>query len=399
MAVVAVLTLLALFRHTRQLSQEATAQSASVARVHKGDFVRTLRITGTVEAVQSFTITAPEIVCSQLGSLIITRLAPAGAPVRKGDLLVEFDDTAQRRDFLDKQAEYQDAVDQITKKRAQQQADLAKDQTDLQQAQDALLTAQLEMRKNEVLSRIDAEKNHENLLEAQANLKQLRITFGLKRVTAQADLRTLEIKRDRARSAMLHAQQNAQKMTMFSPFDGLVVLNSIWRSGRMAQVQEGDEVRPGVGFMQVVDPSRMQVSAQANQEDFPRLRIGQPIEVHLDAYPNLVFHGRVTQLAAVGLTSELSDRVRTFNALFSIEGMDPRLLPDLTAAVDVEIARRPDSLMAPRQAIRRDHGNFYVMVKKGLGFARQPVTLGPENDVVAVITSGVRQGEQVRVND
>ncbi|MGH9456007.1 MAG: efflux RND transporter periplasmic adaptor subunit, partial [Terriglobia bacterium] len=209
----------------------------------------------------------------------------------------------------------------------------------------------------------------------------------------------LEIKRDRARSAMLHAQQNAQKMIISSPFGGLVVLNSIWRSGRMAQVQEGDEVRPGVGFMQVVNPGRMQVSAQVNQEDFPRLHTGQPVKVHLDAYPNLVFHGHVTQLAAVGLTSELSGRVRTLNALFSIEGMDPRLLPDLTAAVDVELAQRPDSLMAPRLAIRWDHGNPYVMVKKGLGFARQEVTLGPENDLVAVITSGVKRGEEVRLND
>ncbi|MGH9430567.1 MAG: efflux RND transporter periplasmic adaptor subunit [Terriglobia bacterium] len=352
-----------------------------------------------MEAVQSYTITAPEIAGSQLGSLIITRLAPAGSHVKEGGLLAQFDDTAQRRDFLDKQAEYQDGLDQINKKQAQQEADLAKDQTDLKQAQDALLIARLEMRKNEVLSRIDAEKNHENLLEAQANLKQLRATFDLKRVAAQADLHTLEIKRDRARAAMLHAQQNARKMTIFSPFDGLVVLNSIWRSGRMAQVQEGDEVRAGVSFMQVVDPGRMQVSAQVNQEDFPRLHLGQPVEVHLDAYPSLAFHGHVTQLAAVGLTSELSDRVRTFNTRFSIEGTDPRLLPDLTAAVDVELDRRPNSLMAPRQAIRWDHGNPYVNVKKGLGFDRQGVTLGPENDIVAVITSGVKQGEEVRLND
>ena len=56
---------------------------------------------------------------------------------------------------------------------------------------------------------------------------------------------------------MQYARENAEKMTIRSPTDGLAVLNSIWKSSQMGEVQEGDEVRPGVSFMQVVNPAAM----------------------------------------------------------------------------------------------------------------------------------------------
>ena len=63
-------------------------------------------------------------------------------------------------------------------------------------------TAKLEVQRSEVVSRIDAEKNKLNLEAAEASLKQLRQTYDLKRKADAADLHLLEIKRDRARSAM-----------------------------------------------------------------------------------------------------------------------------------------------------------------------------------------------------
>jgi len=56
---------------------------------------------------------------------------------------------------------------------------------------------------------------------------------------------------------MLHAQENAALMQMHAPIDGVVVLNTIWKEGKMGEVQEGDHVQAGVPFMQVVNPSKL----------------------------------------------------------------------------------------------------------------------------------------------
>jgi HlyD family secretion protein len=363
--------------------------------VERRDFVRTLRIAGTVEAVDSRTVSAPRLAGSNLGQMIVTRLVPSGASVKKGDLLVEFDRQNEIKNFLDQQATYRDLEEQIKKTQARQAANRASDDTQLTQAEDALKSAELEVLKNEVVSRIDAEKGQEALEEAKADLKQLRETYDLKRRAAEAELRLLEIQRDRARNAMVHAQQNAEKMTIHAPMSGLVVLNSIWKGGRMAEVQEGDQVRPGVVFLQVVDPRAMRVRAKINQADFSNLRIGQTVTVRLDAYPELVFPGKLEQVAAIGLTSGFSDKVRTFQARFSIQGGDPRLMPDLSASVDIELERVSNALVTPRDAIETENGQTFVHVKNGSSYEKKRVKIGAANDVEAVIESGLQPGDVV----
>jgi hypothetical protein len=218
-----------------------------------------------------------------------------GTRVREGDLLVEFDSQNQLRNVLDRQADYDNLIQQIKKKQADQVTAIAADETELKGAEVDLQTARVEMRKNEVISSIQAEFNKQNLAEAEAKLKQLKSTFALKREAAAAELRILEIQRDRAQKAVAYAQGNIEKMSIKSPLSGLVVLSPIYKGTRMVDPQDGDEVRPGGGIMLVVNPSAMQVTARLNQVDVSRVHVGQAAEVRLDAYPDLVFPGRAHQ--------------------------------------------------------------------------------------------------------
>jgi HlyD family secretion protein len=301
------------------------------------DSPQILRLKGTTEAVQSRAILAPLLAGQQIPTLTIVRMLPAGTWVKRGDLLVEFDRQAQMRDYVDKKADYEKLVDQVGEEQAKEVAARAKDETELKQAEDNLREAELEAQKAEIVSRIDAEKNQETLEEAQATYDQLRETFDLKRKAAQAAIRILEIQRDRTQQTMMHAQANSDLMQIHSPLDGVVVLNTIWKQGTMGEVQEGDQVRPGVPFMQVVDPSSMQVRVLANQEDFPSLRVGETATVRLDAYPDMAFHGKLNQLAPIAETGDFSNKLRIFVVIFSIQGHDPKLMPDLSAAVDVTL--------------------------------------------------------------
>ena len=333
--VIGTLLLVGIRRKTR--SSGIGSQSLSAAQTPSN---RVLRLKGTTEAVQSRAILAPLLAGEQVGTLTITGLARSGSRVKQGDLLVEFDRQAQMRDYIDKQAEYNKLVDQVLEEQAKENAARAKDETEIKQAEDNLNKAQLEMQKVEILSRIDAEKAQEDLDEATATLKQLRETFALKRNAAQAGIRTLEIQRDRTLETMKHARANSDLMQIHSPIDGVVVLNTIWKQGKMGEVQEGDQVRPGVSFMQVVDPSRMEVRAPVNQEDFLALRVGQTARVYLDAYPQLMFAGKLEEMAPIGRDGDFSSKLRTFAVVFSISGNDAKLMPDLSAAVDVDLAAR-----------------------------------------------------------
>lgn len=296
------------------------------------------RVTGTTEAVRMRTIVAPMLENQQFGTLTITKLVPGGTRVRRGDLLVEFDRQAQMRNFIDKQDEYQKLASQAIQEQAKDDTARAKDETEIQQAESDLSKAQLEMQKLELLSQIDAEKAQQTLDEAKATVQQLRATFDLKRKSAHSAVRLLEIQRDRAQQVMDHARANTELMEIKSPIDGVVVLSTIWKQGKMGQVQEGDQVRAGVTFMQVVDPSSMQVRAFVNQEDFLALRFGNTARIHLDAYPELVFPGRLVEMAPIARSGDFSNKLRSFAVVFSIDGTDSKLMPDLSAAVDVNLS-------------------------------------------------------------
>jgi HlyD family secretion protein len=299
-----------------------------------------LRLKGTTEAVEARAILAPLLSGQQVHTLTIIHLAAGGTHVKKGDVLVEFDRQDQLRDFVDKQAEYQKLVDQVAQEQAKESAAKAKDETELKTAEDTLTKAQLELQRSEIVSRIDAEKNQETFEEAKATYDQLRQTFDLKRTAAQAAIRILEIQRDRTHEIMMHAQANADLMQIHSPLEGVVVLNTIWKQGTMGEVQEGDQVRAGVPFMQVVNPSIMQVRVLANQQDFPALAVGQTATVRLDAYPDMVFPAKLDQISPIGEGGDFSSKLRVFVVIVAIQGNDPRLMPDLSAAVDVDVSGR-----------------------------------------------------------
>jgi HlyD family secretion protein len=305
-----------------------------------------VRLTGKTQAVMSRAILAPILAGQQFGTLTVIRLVPSGSRVKKGDVLAEFDRQAQLRDFVDKQAQAEDQNGKVLQAQAAELAAKAKDQTELEQAETTLNKAELDMKKVELLSRIDAEKAQEALDEARATLAQLKQTFLLKRKAAAASIRMLEIQRDRIRETMAHAQSNAALMQTRSPIDGIVVYTTIWKEGTMGEVQEGDQVRPGVSFMQVVDPSEMEVHVQVNQEDLAGLQVGEKARVHLDAYPDLAFTGKLESIDPIGKRGDFSARIRNFSATFSIEGNDPRLMPDLSAAVDVDRVAGPEGQVA-----------------------------------------------------
>jgi multidrug efflux pump subunit AcrA (membrane-fusion protein) len=382
--------------HLRR-AQASASREGSVYRVEKKKFSQTLRLNGTTMAARSFAVLAPRLEGAQVGSMVITKLAAAGSPVKQGDVLVEFDAQAQTKDFLDKKATYDSFVGQVAQKQADEDIARSKDDTALQQAEDELKRSGLELKKNEIVSRIDAEKNQEAEDEAQATLKQLKETYKLKRAAAAAGIRILEIQRDRSMEAMRYAQSNASKMVVRSPMAGVVVYNTIWLGGRMGTVQQGDQVRPGLPFMAVVDPSKMEVRVDLNQVDLLRVRPGMHANMHLDAYPGIELAATLEDLSPLGHNGQFTDTIRVFGARFSVQGADPRLLPDLSAALDLDLGSEEKALVVPRQSVAFDAASHaFVWVEVSGSFEKRPVQIGRQNDTEAVVLSGLQEGDIVR---
>jgi HlyD family secretion protein len=381
---------------TRTSATDASSNSLSrTVMVKRGDFRRTLLLTGTVGAVESFSVLAPRLSGQMMGSgmMVLTKIVHNGTTVRKGDVLVELDRQTQQKNIMDRQAEYDGYLQQIRKKQADQTSTRIADQTEIKGAEVDVKSALVELRKNELVPKYQAEINKANLAEAEAQLKQLRETYNLKRQAEVADLRILEIQRDRSLMALEYAKGNVDRMTIRSTMDGIAVLTPIYKGTRRMDPQEGDEVRPGAAIMQVVNTSAMKVTASVNQVDVAEVHAGQTAEIRLDAYPDKIFPGRVELISF--LSSSNSKQIRSFSAIISIQGKDPKLLPDLTAAVNIQLQSLDNVLILPRQAIINRKGQSSVDVLANGKSERRAVKIGPMNSCEAVIEAGLQDGTVV----
>ena len=98
------------------------------------------------------------------------------------------------------------------------------------------------------------------------------------------------------------------------------------------------------------------------------------------------------------MPSSLSNKVRTFIVLVAVNGSHPKLMPDLTASLDVQIERLPNALVVPRDSIGSDGEQTFVNVERGGRFDRQNVTVGAVNTHEAVVTGGLAEGVVVARN-
>lgn len=299
-----------------------------------------LRLHGLVEAVDYFSVVAPP---GRGGQLTIVRIAPKGTTVERGEMIIEFDRQVPLREAIDKQAEWKQIEEDIRKKQADIALQDAVDETQLKTAENDLALARLETTKNDVLPRIDAEKNTLSLQAAEARLPSLRSSIALTREAAAAELAILELKRDRAARVRDRAMATAEALLVRAPMDGLVVPRTVWKQGGSGpgEPEEGDEIWPGIAVLDVVSPRAMRVRVKVNQVDVHRLAVGQPARITLDAYPDRSYPGRLTQIAPIAARGTYSPKIRTFTAIFEIDGQHSQIAPDLSAAVDLLPAEVP----------------------------------------------------------
>jgi multidrug resistance efflux pump len=192
------------------------------------------------------------------------------------------------------------------------------------------------------------------------------------------------------------AEANADRMLMKAPIDGIVVMQSTWRGGEFGQVQQGDQIRSGQFFMSIVDPSSMVVTASVNQVDSEALRLGMKATVRLDAYPDIRLPATVVGIGAMTKSGGYRAQfVREIPVRLKLDGMDPRVIPDLSASADVVIETASQAPVVPLAAVFNDSGDSFVFLRGPSGWVRKEVELGLTNHVAAAARSGLRKGDVV----
>ena len=298
---------------------------------------RPIRATGIIRAVNSVTILVPRIE-GQGGNLSLASIADNGAVVSPGDSLAAFDRANELKLLREAQTKFDDLARQIEEKKAEHLSNAEKRIADLQQAQADLKKAEIESRKGPVLSALDQAKNQVKLTDARDHVASLQRSNQFHDAAEAAELRVLELQRDRQQVVVQRQNRNAERLLVKAPIKGMVALQNIFRNNSLGHAQEGDELWPGSPLLKLFDPSAMDVEVSVGEPDGAVLVPGAKAIVHLDAFPEIKFTAHYI-LASPVATAPLGMSNKSFTARFRLDQSDPHLLPDLSAAVDIEAPR------------------------------------------------------------
>ena len=384
----------------RQTTVLATDSEIPTATVKEVDLQLKVFTTGALKTSQSRTVIAPPIAG---GTLQIVTLAHAGAQVRTGDVVLEFDPSQQEYNLGQNRSDLLQAEQEIVKAKADAAVQAAEDHSALLKAKYAVRRAELEVSKNELVSPIDAQKNLLALDEAKRAQTQLQQDIQSHSASNQAALAISEEKRHKARLSMEQAQQNIKNMHITAPIDGLVVIHGNRESTggffmdgmTLPDYHVGDQVNPGSSIAEVIDISHLEVAAQIGETDRVNLKAGQSVEIKIDALPGETFSGKVQTVGGATSHEFWDDNARhKFDVAVELDHTDARLRPGFAVRLSILGDNLSRAVSIPGGAVFEHDGKKVVYCKRNRGFEMQEVKVRAVSEGRAIL-SGLPPGAVV----
>ena len=365
-----------------------SSRAVPTARVERRDFVRTIRTRGEVKSQRNVPIAAP-----RTPGLKIVRLAADGKPIKKGDVVVEFDPATQEERYTAKLTEVRQVDSEIVQKKAQHSIADELNAVLVMSSEYDLERAKLEASKQEILSEIEGLKNRISVKVSEGELAKAETTADATDLAQEADIVQLDEKKNKAVRDLDRTKKYLDNMILRAPVDGIVQVRPNPRaqgSSRRSRppFQEGDTVWAGAEIAEIPDLSLMMVEFRVEEIDRGRAQIGQPVRIRADAVAGAVFEGSVEWLSPIAtLIFRRFPPEKNFPARATIN------------KIEVIVERRENVLIIPAKASFQVAGQPTVFVRAGAGFRPQPIEVLARNSTEIVISDVLEEGEVIALED
>ena len=267
--------------------------SLQTATVTRGEITEAVTATGTLECITQVDVG------TQVTGIVAKLFADFNSVVTEGQLIAEIDKTTL--------------------------------EADLQSADAQLESSRLEYEY--------AKKNYER--DEALHQKQLISDYDYE--TSRRDYLVAKSDYERMQANRVSAARNLSYAEITSPMDGIVISR---------EVEIGQTVVSNMevaNLFTIGDLDKMQVVADVDEADIGSVKVGQNAQFTVDAFPDDIFYGRVTQ---VRISPTTDTNVTTYEVLISTSNPDHKLIPGLTANVTINVMEEKDVMMLPIKVLR-----------------------------------------------
>jgi HlyD family secretion protein len=321
----------------RQLnSQNGSNQKFRLAKVERGEINLVVTATGTINPVINV------LVGSQVSGTIKALYADFNSQVKEGQVIAQIDAAifeAQveqgRASVLNAQANLLNA-----------QANLENAKANLTKANVAVLDAKRTLDRNQPLlekkiiaqATLDTAQTNYETAVAQTDVAKAQVE------SAKSQIESFKAQVEQTKAALRVAETNLRYATIRSPVNGTVISRNVDVGQTVAASLQAPTL-----FTIAKNLAEMQVDSNVSEADVGRIAMGQDATFTVDAYPERIFHGKVSEIRNAPI---IVQNVVTYDVVILVGNKDLKLKPGMTANVSVMIAHREGVLKIPNAALR-----------------------------------------------
>jgi RND family efflux transporter MFP subunit len=355
------------------LGRDAAAKQVKAEAVRQETVRRAVEVVGTLAAVDQVTIS------SEADGKVSRILADLGDRVKAGQPLIQVDREKQQYNFDQQRAALEKALAQLGAPDAQhlpeaeKTPDVQKASADLAQAKQAYERANALFKRTLV--------PQQTLDDAATTLQSKQASYDLSLQNAK----NLRASIQASEASMKLADRQLRDTEIRAPFDGIV---------EKRLVNLGELVKTQMPVMAIVRVDPLKVIAEIPEKMAPWIKEGQPVQLHVDAYPDRTFIGKVSRISPAVNTAT---RAFPFEAL--VPNQDAVLKPGTFSRVHIESGKVDTVMTLPYSVMQYRYGVNRVYVVDGDKLAVRELKVGDRLGERIEIVSGVKAGDRVAASD
>jgi HlyD family secretion protein len=367
-----VLVLLAVIILNLRSRREKTVK-VTVEKVHKQDMTSSVSASGEVKPKKNINISA------QVPGRIIKIGVEEGQEVKGGDFLLKLDST-------------------------QYEANADRDRNFIQASKADRIQAEARLVRDKSAYARQKRLFEEQLISEDA-LEGIKLQYDV----SQAQVNTIRFQIKQAEASLKSTMDNLNKTVFNAPINGMITSLRV-EEGETAII--GTMNNPGTVLMIIADLSVMEVEVEVDETDVVGVKLGQEANVRVDAFPETVFKGKVTEIGSSALQKvtggATTQEAKDFKVVVTLENPSQKLKPGLSASADIITAQKKSVLAVPISALvlrdrpaaagdrpdaKKEEEGIFMVENSRVKF--QTVEKGISGGMSIEITSGLKENQDI----
>lgn len=359
--------------------------------VKKGEFKIAVTTSGELEAKSSEKIYGPSNLRNvRIWQVKIEDIVPDGTVVDSGDFVATLDRTELANKLKDQELELEQLETQYTKTKLDTSLELRSLRDELINLDYALEEKKIELEQSKYEPPATIRQVEIELERAQRNYDQSVKNYQLKYEKALANMQDVAAQLTKAQRKYDEMAGVLSEFTIFAPKGGMVIYKRGWdgtKQGVGSQVSTWDNV-----VATLPDLTEMISKTYVNEIDISKVKVGQQVEIGIDAFPEKNFTGEVTEVANIGEQMK-NTNAKVFEVLIEVNEFDSVMRPAMTTKNIIITDIVDEVLYVPIECIHTDDSVTYVIS----GGRRQQVIIGKSNENEIIIHAGVVEGDEIYI--